>query len=416
MNCFNNLRTVLAVVCLTIVFFSVCPLLGQEDNTPLEVQLVNIETQYRIKICRVISYPVGQVSGQNPALNEIEKYGKMIVREIRQYAPAVVQKTRIKQIVLVKELTFQNQKRFGVPDFKHNFLFLDIMASADSPASLPLGGAGEEYQRKVFHHNFFHLIDFADDGQMYKDEEWSGLNPEGFQYKTGSNDMQNDIRCSLPDETLQGFLNRYSTTGVEEDKAEIFANLMVSYPEVMWRAEQDDIIKKKVFLMKEFCRKFSPELSAQFWENQQWGPLVNELQCRVSDIKGIYGKSEAISVTLIVKNISSRIVKLLVPEKPPNAYFFIMMTIKNAKGQILKVKSWPQEKQISKEKVRLIELVSRDVYRINLANLRKFYTLEPGRYQMQVEFLDQHQYFNNPQQDQAWTGNLVSKPVFFEVK
>ncbi len=70
---------------------------------------------------------------------------------------------------------------------------------------------------------------------------------------------------SLLTKDYPGFLNHYSTTGVEEDKAEIFANLMVS-PDVMrsW-ANTDKILAAKIQAMHDLLEEFCPELNGEFW-------------------------------------------------------------------------------------------------------------------------------------------------------
>ena len=63
-----------------------------------------------------------------------------------------------------------------------------------------------------------------------------------------------------------GFLNRYATSGVEEDKAEIFAHLMTEYALVGKRAATDDVIFKKMSAMKALLAKFCPDLNEVFWD------------------------------------------------------------------------------------------------------------------------------------------------------
>jgi hypothetical protein len=61
-----------------------------------------------------------------------------------------------------------------------------------------------------------------------------------------------------------GFLNHYSTTGVEEDKAEFFANLMVEPDYVLRRAAEDRVIQAKVLRMRELMADFCDQIEEEF--------------------------------------------------------------------------------------------------------------------------------------------------------
>jgi hypothetical protein len=63
-----------------------------------------------------------------------------------------------------------------------------------------------------------------------------------------------------------GVLNHYSTTAVEEDKAEVFANLIVDSKYVANRAKKDRVLSAKVERMKELLVAFCPEMNDKFWE------------------------------------------------------------------------------------------------------------------------------------------------------
>ena len=63
-----------------------------------------------------------------------------------------------------------------------------------------------------------------------------------------------------------GFLEPYSTSGLEEDKAEVFANMMVAPDYVKQRAASDPVIRAKVARMKELLADFCPNMNKEFWE------------------------------------------------------------------------------------------------------------------------------------------------------
>jgi hypothetical protein len=65
---------------------------------------------------------------------------------------------------------------------------------------------------------------------------------------------------------VPGFLNAYSISGLEEDKAEIFAYMVVARQYMEERAMRDAIVEKKMQKMEEGLQAFCPQLHDQFWD------------------------------------------------------------------------------------------------------------------------------------------------------
>jgi hypothetical protein len=53
---------------------------------------------------------------------------------------------------------------------------------------------------------------------------------------------------------------------VEEDKAEVFANLIVDFAYVEVRAKKDRVLNAKVERMKELLVKFCPAMNDELWD------------------------------------------------------------------------------------------------------------------------------------------------------
>ena len=70
-------------------------------------------------------------------------------------------------------------------------------------------------------------------------------------------------------ERFPGFLNHYSTTGVEDDKAEIFPHLFVSSKIVAMRIERDRVLADKPDQMRSLVQSFCPEMDREFWTAAQ---------------------------------------------------------------------------------------------------------------------------------------------------
>ncbi len=259
----KNRITLHAMTLRTLLFFLFLSIAGgasasmAADLTP---ELRDIERKYDFEIATSnLGFPVetkyGLIDGKKAEPGTFMEYARIFAPEFALYPPELVQRTRLKRVVLCTELTFAGQRRNAVPDFEHDTLYLDIAR----------GTHNQDYLRKVIHHEFFHIIDFRDDGSVYRDDHWAAHNPPGFEYGNGGRNAQNRSETSLLTHKFPGFLNHYSTTGVEEDKAEIFANLIVDFDHVEARSKSDMVIDKKCEAMRELLSKFSPAMDESFW-------------------------------------------------------------------------------------------------------------------------------------------------------
>ena len=78
--------------------------------------------------------------------------------------------------------------------------------------------------------------------------------------------MQDDPSVTTTGQDVPGFLNRYAAAGVEEDKAEVFAHLIVEPKMMADRAKKDKYMRAKVERMKELLADFAPKVDKSFWE------------------------------------------------------------------------------------------------------------------------------------------------------
>lgn len=224
-------------------------------------QLQEISDNFKIEVAtRNLGFPVktthGLIEGQEAAKDSLQKYQKLLSKEMKRYPVSLIRRSNLLRIVLCEELKFDGQRRNAIPDFEHDVLYLDVKR----------GDHNTLYQRKVIHHEFFHMIDFKDDGSIYNDKAWAALNPTTFQYGTGGRNAQDDASTSVLTNRFPGFLNHYSTTGIEEDKAEVFANMMLEPKHVNTRASNDPVIKAKQDAMKSLLHKFCADVDEEFWK------------------------------------------------------------------------------------------------------------------------------------------------------
>jgi hypothetical protein len=254
-------RIVQAFLILVAMIFTGAARAQKEVSVDALSELEMIAKNYKIEVVPADTFfPVktthGTIDGKNPGKKELRDYISLFALEFNLYPTDLVQRSRLKRVVLCSGLSFADQRRNAIPDYEHDTLYLDISR----------GTYSKIYLQKVIHHEYFHIIDYRDDGLVYKDERWEALNPAKFKYGSGGRAAQDLQQTSVLTDKFPGFLNHYSTTAVEEDKAEVFANLMVDFKYVQNRAKKDRVLGTKVDRMKELLAKFCPEMNDKFWE------------------------------------------------------------------------------------------------------------------------------------------------------
>lgn len=182
-------------------------------------------------------------------------YLAMASRELGKYPKTLLKKANLKGIVIVKNLCIAGQRRSAMPDYVNEILYLDFQRGSHAP----------QYQAHVIHHEFFHLLEQELNGSAYfKGPEWAKLNPKNFKYGNGGKHQRGDDNFGLV-HPQAGFINRYSTSGMEEDKAEIYAALFIpaERKKINTMAAKDPHLKAKINMMLGILQKIDPALPKQ---------------------------------------------------------------------------------------------------------------------------------------------------------
>lgn len=99
------------------------------------------------------------------------------------------------------------------------------------------------------------------------DHRWLLFNPPGFVYGNGGAKTRGAgaflSSGTVAESVVSGFLNRYSMSAPEEDKAEIYAGLFRHAPALL--LSDDPVIALKALEMKERLEGFCPSLNDAFW-------------------------------------------------------------------------------------------------------------------------------------------------------
>jgi len=219
------------------------------ENLPINVYLTDVPHSY------------WQISYAEPEESDTAVLGDYLTlfnKELDKYPDSLFQAARLENAVIIKKLYIQGQKRSGLPDYYRNTLYLDFTS----------GTYNKTYQRHTIHHEFYHILEQKVNGSAYwKDPAWARLNDSSFSYGNGGASAQSNSNAYTFVHPQPGFVNEYSMSGLEEDKAEVFAALLTpgEYEKVMTWIATDPILAAKVDYMKNFLQQLCPEINEDFW-------------------------------------------------------------------------------------------------------------------------------------------------------
>ena len=134
-----------------------------------------------------------------------------------------------------------------------------------------------EKLERAFHHEMYHVIEYymrKNETTIY--ENWDSLNPKGFKYSEDTSNIdkkyvydEKDIQKSMSLDNDYYFVTRYSKATDKEDRAEIFAELMIMTQKQNYLAKGQkirnkidyifDTIKANITGNEFYCSKYLTE-------------------------------------------------------------------------------------------------------------------------------------------------------------
>jgi hypothetical protein len=208
----------------------------------LDILFSRFKINYKISkeeiVVDVISYKLECTPCTN---KDLDLYLPIFLLEFCLYPKTFIEKSKVRSVVFINSLEFStsqySQYRAACPEYNKTL----SMYYCTKERSIT-------YIRTVIHHEFFHYVDWTDD-LTFEDKEWRTFNRKDFQYGNGG--QYERVWIPLSPDCL-GFINHYSTTGIEEDKAEIYQNF-IFHPENALN-HPDEIIRTKTnYLKKWLC-------------------------------------------------------------------------------------------------------------------------------------------------------------------
>lgn len=182
-----------------------------------------------------------------PSLKEdLDFFMPLFFLEFLIYPKSFIKKMELGKLVFINSLNFvtndYEQYRAACPEYYKTM----ALYYCTKERSI-------NYIKTVLHHELFHYVDYMDN-KTYEDPKFNKLNIPGFKYGRGG---AYEREWKPLDPSIKGFLNFYSTTGIEEDKAEIYQYL-INYPDDAFKIE-DKIIRNKIYYIANFLKKFDED-------------------------------------------------------------------------------------------------------------------------------------------------------------
>jgi hypothetical protein len=191
-------------------------------------------------------------------LGSLKTYGAIMIDEWSKYPTDWVANSNLEYMVFIKNL-YINFYRGATPDPVGHALYYDPVYDTTY---------GDKYARETLHHEYDHLIEYNYfNSYNHSDPTWLSLNPSGFQYGNGGASCYSG-GCPFGEHAVQCFASGYATSGIEEDKAEVYAYLMASesHQDLKSWLPSDACLANKVNNYKQFIASHSPEMSSAYFD------------------------------------------------------------------------------------------------------------------------------------------------------
>src|SRR4030095_15985135 len=122
------------------------------------------------------------------------------------------------------------------------------------------------YAARAAHHEYYHMLDWADSARVLAIAAWSRINPDSFRYGSGGASAYDDPRerdfYSILN-PADGFITLYATAGLEEDRAEVYSTLIVLPREVIPQASSDSVLSRKIDLVRQHVVRVCPSFAGR---------------------------------------------------------------------------------------------------------------------------------------------------------
>lgn len=228
-----------------------------------KMYIKNIKDEYGIKIKYgndIIEFTEKVDAIPQYDSNVINNNLKIIYKALEKYPDEVFDMTRSKKYPITVMI---------VDKFNNDNLAL---AAKNSLNEFRLYISNTENFERAFHHEMYHLLEYyMSDTKKYLYASWNSFNPSDFKYEKDISKLTDDyvynndeVSESLVDESSVNieapkdenpyFVSKYSKVTEKEDRAEIFAEMMICIKKPKY-LNKDQNIRKKAEVMNDTIKK-----------------------------------------------------------------------------------------------------------------------------------------------------------------
>lgn len=166
--------------------------------------------------------------------------GRTVTTALLRLPDASLGKLRLRYVILCGRAMAAGQRIGGIPVPPLDLLMLDVGEY----------GNNASYLQRVFLHELYHLIEYR--FNTHQDAEWQKQFGAGYANSYSGRMQQSSIGSGK-----RGFLNAYAETYPHEERAELFASLVLHPAEVAAhiKATNDAVLKEKALYLVRKCER-----------------------------------------------------------------------------------------------------------------------------------------------------------------
>ncbi|MCX6888307.1 MAG: hypothetical protein NTU71_02570 [Verrucomicrobia bacterium] len=192
---------------------------------------------------------------------QFKAFVRMLRDELDMYPDAIVSRLSFGNIYILDEFTYRDVKLAG-----QSFSWIPKPAVAYGLNSFkPEDVASRAFFSRTTHHEVFHAMErqFTRSGSPLFGATWDALNEDGFRYRIGPNSVsaEGQPTHTKDNKGRKGFAEPYGMNIATDDRATMYARMMVADQVFYGRLATDPILLAKTNRLQEFFRNIRQELS-----------------------------------------------------------------------------------------------------------------------------------------------------------
>jgi hypothetical protein len=192
---------------------------------------------------------------------QFKAFVRMLRDELDMYPDAIVSRLGFGNIYILDEFTFRDVKLAG-----QSFSWIPKPAVAYGLNSFkPEDANSRAFFSRTTHHEVFHAMErqFTRSGSALFGATWDALNEPGFKYRIGPNSVSAEGQPTHTKDNAgrKGFAEPYGMNIATDDRATLYARMMVADKVFYGRLATDPILLAKTNRLQEFFGNIRQELS-----------------------------------------------------------------------------------------------------------------------------------------------------------